>query len=314
MEKNAKIYVTGHSGLVGSALIRALQTDGYTNIVTASHKELDLIDPKAVEAFFEKEKPEFVFHVAARVGGIIGNRTFPADFMYANTMINTNVIYSAHNHKVKKLINFGSICIYPVDAAIPVKEESLLTGPLEYTNEGYAMSKINSLMFAKKFKEQYHDNFISVMPSNIYGINDNFHPTNSHVIPGMMRRFIETKEKGEKQMVVWGTGKPTRDFINSNDVADALIFLMNNYDGLEHINIGPGIETSISELANTIKEIVGFEGELTFDTSKPDGTPKRYLDVSKVNALGWKTKVPLKEGLEEMYKWFMENRENLREV
>ncbi|MEO6729274.1 MAG: GDP-L-fucose synthase [Candidatus Dojkabacteria bacterium] len=314
MEKNSKIYVSGHSGLVGSALINALKEQGYTNILTASHKELDLIDPKSVDDFFAKNQPEFVFHVAARVGGIIGNKTYPADFMYDNTMINTNVIYSAHKYKVKKLLNFGSICIYPVAAPIPVKEDSLLTGPLEYTNEGYAMSKINSLMFAKKFKEQYGDNFISVMPSNIYGPNDNFHTQNAHVTPMLLRRFIETKEKGEKEVVVWGTGNPTRDFIFSEDVADALIFLMNNYDGLEHINIGPGEETTIKELATLIKEITGFEGELTFDTSKPDGTPRRYLDVSKVNALGWKTKTPLKEGLEKMYKWFMENRANIREV
>ncbi|MFS8130958.1 MAG: GDP-L-fucose synthase family protein [Candidatus Dojkabacteria bacterium] len=314
MEKDSKIYVSGHSGLVGSALMRALQVQGYTNIITASHDELDLIDPKAVDEFFSKNQPEYVFHVAARVGGIIGNKTYPADFMYDNTMINTNVIYCAHKYKVTKLLNFGSICIYPVAAEIPVREDSLLTGPLEYTNEGYALSKINSLMFAKKYKEQYGDNFINVMPANIYGINDNFHNQNAHVIPMLLRRFIETKERGDKEVVVWGTGKPTRDFIFSDDVADALVFLMNTYNDLEHINIGPGEETSIEQLANMIKGIVGYEGELKFDTTKPDGTPRRYLDVSKVNGLGWKTKTPLKEGLELVYNWFIQNRDKIREV
>lgn len=313
MDKSAKIYVSGHSGLVGTALIAELNAQGYTNIITASHKDLDLLDAKATEKFFEENRPDYVFHLAAKVGGIVGNKTYPADFLYDNVLINTHVLGMAHKYGVKKLLNFGSVCIYPVHAEIPIKEETLLTGPLEYTNEAYAIAKIAGLMLAKKYKEQYGDNFISVMPANLYGINDNFHPTNSHVIPGMMRRFHETKMRGEKEMVVWGTGKPTRDFLNSKDVATGLIFLMQNYDGLEHINIGPGYETSIRELAETMKEVVGFEGELVFDTSKPDGTPRRYLDNSKMKAMGWEAKVGLKQGITETYEWFVQNYDMLKE-
>lgn len=308
MNKDSKIYVSGHSGLVGTALLKELRKQGYENIVVRSHKELDLLDQKATNDFFTQEKPEYVFHLAAKVGGIVGNKTYPADYTYENTMINFNVIHAAHNVGVKKLLNFGSICIYPVKAAIPVREDSLLTGPLEFTNEGYAISKIASLMLCKKYKEQYGDNFISVMPANLYGPNDNFHPTNSHVIPGMMRRFVETMEKGENEMVIWGTGKPTRDFLYSEDLAEGLVMLMNEYNDLEHINIGPGVETSIRELAETMKEVVGFKGELVFDTTKPDGTPRRYLSVDKVNKLGWKAHTPLRVGLEKMYRWYLENR------
>lgn len=313
MNKDSRIYVSGHSGLVGTALIKELQNQGYTNIITRPHKELDLLDPKATLKFFEEIQPEYVFHLAAKVGGIIGNKTYPADFLYENQMINTNVLKSAHDIKVKKLLNFGSVCIYPVAAEVPIKESSLLTGPLEYTNEAYAIAKISSLMLAKKYKEQYGDNFISVMPANLYGPNDNFHKQNAHVIPMLMRRFIWSKESNEKEVTVWGTGKPTRDFLFSEDLAEGLIHLMKTYDELEHINIGPGYETSIKELAELMKEITGFEGKLNFDTSKPDGTPRRYLDVSKVNALGWKAETPLKEGLQKMYEWFMQNRDNLIE-
>lgn len=308
MNKDSKIYVSGHSGLVGTALLKELRKQGYENIVVRSHKELDLLDQKATNDFFTQEKPEYVFHLAAKVGGIVGNKTYPADYTYENTMINFNVIHAAHNVGVKKLLNFGSICIYPVLAEIPVVEESLLTGPLEKTNEGYAISKIASLMLCKKYKEQYGDNFISVMPANLYGPNDNFHPTNSHVIPGMMRRFVETMEKGENEMVIWGTGKPTRDFLYSEDLAEGLVMLMNEYNDLEHINIGPGVETSIRELAEKMKEVVGFKGELVFDTTKPDGTPRRYLNVDKVNKLGWKAKTSLGEGLEKMYRWYLESK------
>lgn len=313
MNKDSRIYVSGHSGLVGTALIKELQNQGYTNIITRPHKELDLLDPKATLKFFEEIQPEYVFHLAAKVGGIIGNKTYPADFLYENQMINTNVLKSAHDIKVKKLLNFGSVCIYPVAVEVPIKESSLLTGPLEYTNEAYAIAKISSLMLAKKYKEQYGDNFISVMPANLYGPNDNFHKQNAHVIPMLMRRFIWSKESNEKEVTVWGTGKPTRDFLFSEDLAEGLIHLMKTYDELEHINIGPGYETSIKELAELMKEITGFEGKLNFDTSKPDGTPRRYLDVSKVNALGWKAETPLKEGLQKMYEWFMQNRDNLIE-
>jgi GDP-L-fucose synthase len=313
MDKNAKIYVSGHSGLVGTALLNELKNQGYTNIVTASHKELDLLDAKATEEFFDTNRPEYVFHLAAKVGGIVGNKTYPADYLYENILINTNVISNAHKYGVKKLLNFGSVCIYPVQAQVPVREDSLLTGPLEYTNEAYAIAKIAGLMLTKKYREQYGDEFISVMPANLYGPNDNFHSTNSHVIPGMMRRFYETRNVGQNEVTVWGTGNPTRDFLFSEDLADGLIFLMNNYNGLEHINIGPGYETSIKELAETIKEIVGFEGNLVFDTSKPNGTPRRYLDVTNINNLGWKSKTTLKEGLSKTYSWFKENYEMIQQ-
>ena len=312
MDKNSKVYVTGHSGLVGTALISELKAQGYTNLLTASHANLDLLDQKATETFFSENRPEYVFHLAAKVGGIIGNKTYPADFLYENLLINTNVLSMAHKYSTKKVLNFGSVCIYPVHAEIPIKEKSLLTGALEHTNEAYAIAKIAGLMMAKKYKEQYGDNFISVMPANLYGIKDNFHPTNSHVIPGMMRRFHETKMRGDKEMVIWGTGNPTRDFLYITDLARGLVFLMNNYDELEHINIGPGYETSIKELAETLKEIVGFEGELIFDTSKPDGTPRRYLDVSKINNLGWKATTSLNDGLKETYEWFIENYDDLK--
>ncbi|CAG1021631.1 partial GDP-L-fucose synthase, partial [Methylococcales bacterium] len=301
MDKSSKIYISGHSGLVGTALVKELQNQGYENIITKPHKELDLLDPKATKKFFDKERPEYVFHLAAKVGGIVGNKTYPADFLYENQMINTNVLKSAHDTKVKKLLNFGSVCIYPVAAEVPIKEQSLLTGPLEYTNEAYAIAKISSLILAKKYKEQYGDNFISVMPANLYGPNDNFHKQNAHVIPMLLRRFTETKAAKEREVVVWGTGKPTRDFLFSEDLAEGLVYLMLNYDELEHINIGPGYETTIKELAELMKEVTGFDGELIFDTSKPDGTPRRYLDTTKINELGWKAKTPLKEGLQKMY-------------
>src|SRR3989339_2060782 len=296
MDKNSKIYVSGHNGLVGTALVNELKRQGYENIVTRSHKDLELLDQVSVNKFFEEERPEYVFHLAAKVGGIIGNKTYPADFTYENTIINFNVIHAAHQVGVKKLLNFGSICIYPLKAEVPVKESSLLTGPLESSNEGYAISKIASLMLCKKYKEQYGSNFISVMPANLYGPHDNFHPQNAHVIPMLMDRFHKAKVNGDQEVVVWGTGKPTRDFLYSEDLAEGLVLLMNKYDELEHINIGPGAETSIRELAETMKEVVGFNGGLVFDISKPDGTPRRYLDIEKMNGLGWNAKTSLKNG------------------
>lgn len=313
MDKNAKIYVSGHSGLVGKALMAELQKQGYTNIITRSHKELDLLNQADTNKFFEENKPEYVFHLAAKVGGIKGNSTYPADFLYTNMQINTNVIHAADVNGVKKFLNFGSVCIYPVAAPTPIKEDALLTGPLEYSNEAYAIAKISSLMLCKKLKEQYGKNFISVMPSNLYGPNDNYHKENAHVGPQLMRRFHEAKVNNLPETVVWGNGKPTRDFLFSEDLANGLVFLMNNYDGVEHINIGPGVETSIMELAELTKEVVGYKGKLTFDASKPLGTPKRYLDVSKINALGWKAKTSLKEGLTKTYAWFVENEHNLIE-
>ena len=311
MDKNSKIYVSGHNGLVGTALVNELKRQGYENIVTRSHKDLELLDQVSVNKFFEEERPEYVFHLAAKVGGIIGNKTYPADFTYENTIINFNVIHAAHQVGVKKLLNFGSICIYPLKAEVPVKESSLLTGPLESSNEGYAISKIASLMLCKKYKEQYGSNFISVMPANLYGPHDNFHPQNAHVIPMLMDRFHKAKVNGDQEVVVWGTGKPTRDFLYSEDLAEGLVLLMNKYDELEHINIGPGAETSIRELAETMKEVVGFNGGLVFYISKPDGTPRRYLDIEKMNGLGWNAKTSLKNGLSSMYAWYLDNADHL---
>lgn len=313
MEKNSKIFVSGHRGLVGTALVKELTNQGYTNIVVRTREELDLMDTKAVNEFFSSEKPEYVFHLAAKVGGIVGNKTYPADFLFENIVINTNVIHTAHENQVKKLLNFGSVCIYPKLAEIPIKEESILTGELEYTNEAYALAKLSSLMLCKKYKEQYGDNFISVMPANLYGPKDNFHKQNAHVIPMLMRRFHDAKINNDAETVVWGTGKPTRDFLFSEDLAEGLVLLMNKYDELGHINIGPGVETSIGELATLIKEVVGFNGELKFDATKPDGTPKRYLDNSKIKALGWDAKTTLKQGLQKTYEWFLENENNLTE-
>lgn len=304
MEKTSKIYVSGHSGLVGLALINALKAQGYENLITRSHHELDLLDQKAVADFFDAEQPEYVFHLAAKVGGIVGNKTYPADFIYENLTMQNNVIYNAHRVGVKKLLFFGSVCIYPVAAEIPIKEESLLTGPLETTNEAYAIAKIGGLMMCKKYKEQYGDNFISVMPANLFGINDNFHPVNSHVIPALLRRFHEAKMNNAPEVVVWGTGKPTRDFLFSEDLAEGLIVAMEKYDDLEHMNIGPGIETSIAELVEEIKAVVGYEGNIVFDTSKPDGTPKRYLDNTKITNLGWTPKHALRAGLDKTYAWY----------
>ena len=311
MDSNSKIYLSGHSGLVGNAVLNELKNQGFVNIITRTHDELDLLDQKATMDFFKNEKPEYVIHLAAKVGGINGNRKYPADFTYENMTINFNVIHAAHEVKVKKLLNFGSVCIYPVLAPIPIKEEYILTGPLEFTNEGYAISKIASLMLCKKYYEQYGDKFISVMPANIYGPFDNFHVENAHVIPMLMRRIHEAKESNADNVTVWGTGKPTRDFVYSKDVASAIVFMINNYEGKEHVNISTGVETSIKELAETLVKVIGFKGELIFDTTKPDGTPKRYMDVSKATSSGWKSKYILEDSLVETYKWFVENKENV---
>jgi GDP-L-fucose synthase len=307
MQKTSKIYITGHSGLVGTALIAELNARGYLNILTASHSQLDLVNQSDTFDFFAQHKPDYVIHLAAKVGGIIGNRTYPADFIYENVQITTNVLQAAHLNKVKKLLNFGSICIYPVHAEVPVREDSLLTGPLEYTNEAYAVAKIAGLMMAKKYREQYGDNFINVMPSNLYGPKDNFHPQNAHVLPMLMARFHQAKISNQPKVEVWGTGKPTRDFLFSEDLAKGLIFLMDNYDQAEHINIGPGYEISIGDAAQLVKQVVGFEGKLEFNPSKPDGTPRRYLDVTKINALGWKAETSLEDGLTKMYEWYKQN-------
>ena len=307
MNLDAKIYVAGHRGLVGSAIVRNLEDKGYTNIIYRTHKELDLTNQEAVRAFFEQEKPEYVFLAAAKVGGIHANNTYPADFIYDNLMIQNNVIKAAHDFKVKKLLFLGSTCIYPKMAPQPIKEEYLLTGALEETNEAYAVAKIAGLEMCKFFKRQYGDNFISCMPTNLYGPNDNFDLKNSHVLPALIRKFHEAKVNNSDVVEVWGTGTPLREFLYVDDMADACVFLMENYDGEQHVNIGTGEEVSIRELAETVKEVVGFEGELVFNTDMPDGTPRKLTTVDKLHGLGWKHKVSLNEGIKLAYNWFLEN-------
>ena len=307
MNLDAKIYVAGHRGLVGSAIVRNLEAKGYKNIIYRTHKELDLTNQEAVRTFFEEERPEYVFLAAAKVGGIHANNTYPADFIYDNLMIQNNVIKAAHDFKVKKLLFLGSTCIYPKMAPQPIKEEYLLTGALEETNEAYAVAKIAGLEMCKFFKRQYGDNFISCMPTNLYGPNDNFDLKNSHVLPALIRKFHEAKVNNSDVVEVWGTGTPLREFLYVDDMADACVFLMENYDGEQHVNIGTGEEVSIRELAETIKEVVGFEGELVFNTDMPDGTPRKLTTVDKLHGLGWKHKVSLNEGIKLAYNWFLEN-------
>jgi GDP-L-fucose synthase len=307
MEKQSKIYVAGHRGLVGSAIVRNLKEKGYTNIIGKTHLELDLKDQNSVRKFFEEEKPEYVFLAAAKVGGINANNTCPADFIYENLEIQNNVIKVAFDYKVEKLLFLGSSCIYPKMCPQPIKEEYLLSGYLEPTNEGYALAKISGLKMCQFFKRQYGVNFISCMPTNLYGTNDNFDLNSSHVMPALIRKFHEAKVNNEDFVEVWGTGKPLREFLYVDDMADGCVFLMENYDGEEHVNIGTGKEVTIKELAEMIKEVVGFKGKLRFNTEKPDGTPRKLLDVSKLERLGWKYKVELKEGIKSSYQWFKEN-------
>lgn len=307
MDKNSKIYVAGHRGLVGSAIVRNLQNKGFTNIIYRTHKELDLTSQEAVRSFFESERPDYVFLAAAKVGGIHANNTYPADFIYDNLMIQNNVIKAAHDFKVKKLLFLGSTCIYPKMAPQPIKEEYLLTGALEETNEAYAVAKIAGLEMCKFFKRQYNDNFISCMPTNLYGPNDNFDLKNSHVLPALIRKFHEAKVNNSEVVEVWGTGNPLREFLYVDDMADACVFLMEHYDGEQHVNIGTGEEVSIRQLAETVKDVVEFEGELVFNTDMPDGTPRKLTNVNKLHGLGWKHKVGLNEGIELSYAWFLEN-------
>ncbi len=307
MNKDSKIYVAGHRGLVGSAIVRNLEAKGYTNIIYRTHEELDLTNQADVQAFFKEEQPEYVILAAAKVGGIHANNTYPADFIYDNLMIQNNVIKAAHDYKVKKLLFLGSTCIYPKMAPQPIREEYLLTGALEETNEAYAVAKIAGLEMCKFFKRQYGDNFISCMPTNLYGPNDNFDLKSSHVLPALIRKFHEAKVNGSDTVEVWGTGTPLREFIYVDDMADACVFLMENYDGEQHVNIGTGEEVSIRQLAETVKEVVGFDGELVFNTDMPDGTPRKLTTVDKLHGLGWKHKVSLNEGIRLAYQWFLEN-------
>lgn len=307
MEKNSKIYVAGHRGLVGAAIVRNLEGKGHSNILARIHKELDLMDQQGVRSFFEEERPEYVFLAAAKVGGIYANDTYPADFIYENLMMQNNVIKAAHDYKVSKLLFLGSTCIYPKLAPQPMKEEYLLSGYLEPTNEAYAIAKIAGLKMCQFFKRQYGDNFISCMPTNLYGPHDNYDLNNSHVMPALIRKFHEAKVNNSPQVEVWGTGKPLREFLYVDDMADACVFLMENYDGEEHVNIGTGEEVSIGGLAEIVKEVVGFEGDLVFNTEMPDGTMRKLVDVSKLHGLGWKHEVELRRGVERAYGWFREN-------
>lgn len=307
MNKDSKIYVAGHRGLVGSAIYRKLESEGYTNLVYRTSKELDLRNPIEVNKFFDEEQIEYVFLAAAKVGGIVANNEYPADFIRDNLMIQTNVIDASYRTNVKKLLFLGSTCIYPKMAPQPLKEEYLLTGQLEPTNEPYAIAKIAGIKMCESYNRQYGTKYISAMPTNLYGENDNFDLHSSHVLPALIRKFHEAKVNNSEYVEVWGTGTPKREFLYSDDLADACLFLMNNYEGNEIVNIGVGDDLPIKELANLVKKVTGFQGELKFDTSKPDGTPRKLVDVTKINALGWKATTSLEEGLQKAYNWFLEN-------
>ena len=307
MEKSAKIYVGGHRGMVGSAIVRELQRTGYTNIVTRTHKELDLCRQQAVEEFFAAERPEYVFLAAAKVGGIVANSNALADFMYENMILEMNVIHAAWQNGCKKLLFLGSSCIYPRLAPQPMREDCLLTSSLEPTNEAYALAKISGLKYCEYLNRQYGTDFISVMPTNLYGINDNYHPTHSHVLPALIRRFHEAKEAGLSTVTCWGDGSPLREFLYVDDLADLCLFLMNNYSGNETVNAGTGKEITIKALTELVAEVVGYDGEILWDTSKPNGTPRKLLDVSKSAAMGWKYRTELKDGIKAAYEDFLNN-------
>ena len=312
MNKTDKIYVAGHRGLVGSAIVRNLESKGYTNIVKRTHKELDLTNQAAVYDFFEKEKPDVVVLAAAKVGGINANNTTPAEFAYENMQIQCNVINAAHVNKVKKLLFLGSTCIYPKMAPQPIPEDALLTGPLEVTNEAYAIAKISGLEMCKFYKRQYGDDFISCMPTNLYGPHDNYDLAGSHVMPAMIRKFHDAKVNGAKSVELWGTGSPLREFLYVDDMADACVFLLENYSGEQHVNIGTGKEVTIKELAETVKKTVGYEGEIVWNSVMPDGTPRKLTDVTKLHNLGWTHKVELEEGVKLAYDWFRDNVDTAR--
>lgn len=305
LEKNAKIYVAGHRGMVGSAIYRKLIKEGFTNLIIRTSAELDLRNQQAVTDFFESEKPEYVFLAAAKVGGIIANNTYRADFLYENLCIQNNVIHQSYKTGVKKLMFLGSSCIYPKLAPQPLKEDYLLTGLLEETNEPYAIAKIAGIKMADAYRSQYGCDFISVMPTNLYGYNDNYHPQNSHVLPALIRKFHEAKVNGTPEVIIWGSGSPMREFLFADDLANACYFLMQEYDEPGFVNVGTGKDLTIKDLALLIKRIVGFDGELTFDSSKPDGTPRKLMDVSKLHSLGWKHKIELEEGIKLAYQDFL---------
>lgn len=301
MNKDSRIYVAGHRGMVGSAIVRKLRGSGFENLILRTSSELNLVRQAEVEKFFEEQKPDYVFLAAAKVGGIMANNTYRADFLYENMMIEANVIHAAYQNNVKKLLFLGSSCIYPKLAPQPLKEEYLLTDELEYTNEPYAIAKIAGIKLCENYRKQYGCNFISAMPTNLYGPNDNYDLKNSHVLPALLRKFHESKLEGKDKVEIWGSGTPKREFLHVDDLAEACLHLMENYNGEEWFNIGTGEDISIKELAEMIKEITGYEGKLVFDSTKPDGTPRKLMDVSKILATGWKHKIPLKEGISQVY-------------
>ncbi|HJZ12850.1 MAG TPA: GDP-L-fucose synthase [Acidobacteriota bacterium] len=307
MNPKDKIYIAGHKGLVGSAIDRFLRTQGYSNLVGRSHAELELADRKAVDLFFQEERPDYIFLAAAKVGGIYANNAYPADFIYSNLQVQNNIIDSAYRFGVKKLCFLGSSCIYPKLAPQPLKEEYLLSSPLEPTNEPYAIAKIAGIKMCQAYNRQYGTNFISVMPTNLYGPNDNFELQNSHVLAALVRKFSDAKKNGDKTVTVWGSGKPSREFLYIDDLAEACYFLMQNYNETEIINIGTGSDVTITELATMIAKQVGFEGTIEYDSSKPDGTPRKLLDVGRINKLGWKAKTSLEDGLKRTIEWYVEN-------
>ena len=311
-DKDAKVYVAGHRGMVGGAIVRALQAQGFGNIVTRTSTEMDLRSQAAVNAFFAEEEPDYVFLAAARVGGILANDTYPADFIYDNLVIETNIIHAAFRQRAKKLLFLGSTCIYPKLAPQPLKEEYLLSGPLEPTNEWYAVAKIAGIKLCQAYRRQHGCDFISAMPTNLYGPGDNYDLEKSHVIPAMLRKMHEARLRGDAAVTLWGTGTPKREFLHVDDLADALLFLMEHYSGESHVNVGVGQDLTIRELAQTVRDVVGFKGELVFDRSKPDGTPRKLVDTTLINTLGWVAKKPLKQGLDEAYSWFVENQEGAR--
>ena len=306
MKINSRIYVAGHRGLVGSAIYRLLKKRGFENLIIRTHSELELMDAVAVQNFFEETKPEFVFLAAAKVGGIHANSTYPADFMRENLLVQTNVIHESWRNGVEKLMFLGSSCIYPKLSPQPIREESLLTGELEPTNEAYALAKIAGIKTCQSYNQQYGTNYISAMPTNLYGINDNFHPENSHVLPALIQRFHEAKLADSESISIWGTGNPRREFLHSDDLADAVLFLMENYNDSEIVNVGCGEDQTIRVLAETISEVVGYSGSLVFDSSRPDGTPQKMLDISKIRVLGWRPEITLKNGLKQVYQWYTE--------
>jgi GDP-L-fucose synthase len=312
IDRGATVFVAGHRGLVGSAIVRRLEANGFTNVVTAARDQLDLRDQAAVNYWFRDHRPDHVFLVAGKVGGIMANSTRPAEFLYDNLMIHATVVQAAHEYDVRKLLYLGSACVYPRDTPQPIREDQLLTGPLEPTNEGYALAKISGMKLCESYRRQYGCDFISAMPTNLYGPGDNFDLRGSHVMPALMRKAHEAKQAGVDRIEVWGSGTPTREFLHVDDLADACLFLMDHYDDEGHINVGTGVDTSIRQLAEVVRDVVHPNAELVFDASKPDGMPRRVLDVSRLDALGWRSSIDLRDGIESTYEWFLEHVLELR--